>query len=258
MGAAELRILENGKELAREAADFVVWVGEQTIQSAGTFRLALSGGSTPKTLYALLAGTELVKRLDWRRVAVFFGDERCVPPEHADSNFRMANETLIKPLNIPQDRIFRMHGEDEPDQAARRYEESLRKEFATPAPAWPRFDLILLGLGDDGHTASLFPGTPALSEQKRLVVPNQAPQGTKQRLTFTAPLINQARTVVFLVSGKSKAPALKAVLEDRTADSKKFPAKLIQPAKGRLIWFLDHAAAAELTVEKQRVVTHEE
>lgn len=258
MSASELRILENGEELAREAADFVVWTGEQAITSAGTFRLALSGGSTPKALYALLAGTGLVKRLDWRRVAVFFGDERCVPPEHADSNFRMANETLIKPLNIPRDRIFRMHGEDEPDQAARRYEESLRKEFGTPAPAWPRFDLILLGLGDDGHTASLFPGTPALSEQKRLIVQNPAPQGAKQRLTFTAPLINQAQTVVFLVSGKSKAPALKAVLEDRTADSQRFPAKLIHPEKGRLIWFLDHAAAAELTVEQQRVVSHEE
>lgn len=258
MSASELRILENGEELAREAADFVVWAGEQAIQSAGIFRLALSGGSTPKALYALLAGTGLVKRLDWRRAAVFFGDERCVPPEHADSNFRMANETLIKPLNIPQDRIFRMHGEDEPDQAARRYEESLRKEFGAPAPARPRFDLILLGLGDDGHTASLFPGTPALSEQQRLVVPNPAPQGARQRLTFTVPLINQAQTVVFLVSGKSKAPALKAVLEDRTADNTKFPAKLIQPEKGRLIWFLDHAAAAELTVEKQRVVSHEE
>ena len=258
MGAAELRILENGEELAREAADFVVWTGEQAIANAGVFRLALSGGSTPKALYALRAGPGLAQRLDWRRVAVFFGDERCVSPDHADSNFRMANETLIKPLKIPQDRIFRMQGEDEPDHAARRYEDSLRKEFGAPAPAWPRFDLVLLGLGDDGHTASLFPGTPALSEQKRLVVPNQAPQGTKQRLTFTASLINQAHAVVFLVSGKSKAPALKAVLEDRTADSKKFPVKLIQPEKGRLIWFLDHAAAAELTMEQQRVVSHEE
>ncbi|MEK7294755.1 MAG: 6-phosphogluconolactonase [Nitrospirota bacterium] len=256
--ASELRILENGEELAREAADFVVWAGEQAITNDGTFRLALSGGSTPKALYPLLAGPGFATRLDWRRVAVFFGDERCVPPDHADSNFRMANETLIKPLKIPQDRIFRMHGEDEPDQAARRYEESIRKEFGTPAPAWPRFDLILLGLGDDGHTASLFPGTPALSEQKRLVVPNPAPHGAKQRLTFTAPLINQAQTVVFLVSGKSKAPALKAVLEDIDADPKRFSAKLVQPENGRLIWFLDHAAAAELTVEKQRVVTHEE
>jgi 6-phosphogluconolactonase len=258
MSAAELRILENGEELAREAADFVSWTGEQAIASAGTFRLALSGGSTPKALYGLLAEQAMAKRLDWSRAAVFFGDERCVPPDHADSNFRMANETLIKPLKIPQDRVFRMHGEDEPDQAARRYEENLRKEFGVPAPAWPRFDLVLLGLGDDGHTASLFPGTPALSERKRLVVPNQAPQGARQRLTFTAPLINQARAVLFLVSGKSKAPALKAVLEGRTADPGKYPAKLILPEQGRLIWFLDRAAAAELTIEKQRVESHEE
>jgi 6-phosphogluconolactonase len=258
MSASELRILENGEELAREAADFISWTGEQAIASAGTFRLALSGGSTPKALYGLLAGPAMAKRLDWSGAAVFFGDERCVPPDHADSNFRMANETLIKPLKIPQNRVFRMHGEDEPDQEARRYEESLRKEFGVPAPAWPRFDLVLLGLGDDGHTASLFPGTPALSERKRLVVPNPAPQGARQRLTFTAPLINQSRTVVFLVSGRSKAAALKAVLEDRAADSKKYPAKLIRPEQGRLIWFLDRAAAAELAVEKQRVVSHEE
>jgi len=258
MGAAELRILENGDELAREAADFVLWSGEQAVKQAGTFRLALSGGATPKALYALLAGSAMASRLDWRRVALFFGDERCVPPDHADSNFRMANDTLLRPLNIPQDRVFRMRGEAEPEQAARQYEDSLRKEFDVPAPAWPRFDLILLGLGDDGHTASLFPGTPALRERQRLIVPNQAPQGTKQRLTFTAPLINQAHAVVFLVSGRSKAPALKAVLEDRAADPERYPAKLIQPDNGRLIWFLDHAAAAELPVEQQRVISHEE
>jgi 6-phosphogluconolactonase len=257
MGAAELRILENGEELAREAADFVVWAGEQALRSAGAFRLALSGGSTPKALYALLAGPALAGRLDWRRVSVFFGDERCVPPDHADSNFRMANDTLFKPLQLAGERLFRMRGEDEPEKAARRYEDNIRKECNAPAPAWPRFDLILLGLGDDGHTASLFPGTPALGERQRLVVPNQAPQGAKQRITFTVPLINQARAVVFLVSGLSKAPALKAVLEDRAADPRQFPAKLVQPKTGRLIWFLDHAAAAELTIEKQRINSHE-
>jgi len=258
MGAAELRILENGDELAREAADFVVWSGEQAVKSAGTFRLALCGGATPKALYVLLAGSALAGRLDWRRVALFFGDERCVPPDHADSNFRMANDTLLGPLNIPRDRVFRMRGEDEPEQAAGQYEGSLRKEFGVSAPAWPRFDLILLGLGDDGHTASLFPGTPALNERRRLVVPNQSPQGVRQRLTFTVPLINQAHAVVFLVSGMGKARALKAVLEDRTADGSRVPAKLVQPTEGRLIWFLDHAAAAELRVEKQRIVSHEE
>jgi 6-phosphogluconolactonase len=256
--APELRILENSDELAREAADFVLWAGEQAVRQAGAFRLALSGGSTPKALYALLAGPAPAKQLDWRRVALFFGDERCVPPDHADSNFRMADETLIKPLNLPRDRVFRMRGEDEPEKAARQYEDQIRKEFNAPAPASPRFDLVLLGLGDDGHTASLFPGTPALRERGRLVVPNQAPQGAKQRLTFTAPLINQAHAVLFLVSGKGKASALKAVLEDRAADPDRFPAKLVRPEQGRLIWFLDHAAAAELTIEKQRVVSHEE
>lgn len=258
MSASELRILENGDELAREAADFVAWAGEQAVRNAGTFRLALSGGSTPKALYALLAGPDFARRFDWSRAMIFFGDERCVPPDHADSNFRMADETLFKPLKLAGDRIFRMRGEDDSEQAARQYEDGIRKAFGTPAPAWPRFDLILLGLGDDGHTASLFPRTPALGERQRLVVPNQAPQGARQRLTFTVPLINQAHAVVFLVSGRSKAPALKTVLEDRTADSNTCPARLIQPEKGRLIWFLDHAAAAELSVEQQRVITHEE
>lgn len=258
MSASELRILENGEELAREAADFVLWSCEQAVTRAGTFRLALSGGTTPKALYSLLAGSAPAKRLDWRRAALFFGDERCVPPDHADSNFRMANDTLLAPLQIPRERVFRMRGEEEPERAAREYEESIRKEFGVPAPAWPRFDVILLGLGDDGHTASLFPGTQALSERQRLVVPNQAPQGARQRLTFTVPLINQAHAVVFLVSGKGKAPALKSVLEDPAADGSRVPAKLVQPGQGRLIWFLDHAAAAELSIEKQRIVSHEE
>ncbi len=258
MSAAELRILEDGEELAREAADFAVWLGEQAIARHGRFQLALSGGSTPKALYGLLAGPALAKRLDWSRVFFFFGDERCVPPDHADSNFRMANETLLKPLKIAQDRVFRMRGEDEPAQAARHYEDAIRKEFGVAEPAWPSFDLIFLGLGDDGHTASLFPGTQALGEGERLVVPNQAPQGTKQRLTFTAPLINHAQAVVFLISGAGKAPAVRAVLEDRAADPNTFPAKLVRPEQGRLIWFLDHAAAAELIVEKRRIVSHEE
>jgi 6-phosphogluconolactonase len=258
MGAAELRILENGDELACEAADFVVWLGEQALARHGRFRLALSGGSTPKALYGLLAGPTLTKRLDWSRASFFFGDERCVPPDHADSNFRMASETLLKPLRIAQDRVFRMAGDEEPEKAARQYEGTIREEFGVAAPAWPSFDLILLGLGDDGHTASLFPGTQASNERERLVVSSHAPQGVTQRLTFTAPLINHAQTVVFLVSGTSKAPAVRAVLEDHAAAPARFPAKLIRPEPGRLIWFLDHAAAAELSIEKQRIVSHEE
>lgn len=257
MAAAELRILEHGEELAREAAEFVAWIGEQAITSRGAFRIALSGGSTPKALHAQLAANHAT-RLDWSQVCFFFSDERCVAPDHTDSNFRMANETLLVPLKIATSKIFRLHGEDDPAQAARQYEETIRAEFATAAPAWPRFDLILLGLGDDGHTASLFAGTPALHQQQRLVVPTQAPQGPKQRLTFTAPLINQAHTVAFLVSGADKASAVRTVLEDRAANPKTIPAKLITPASGRLVWFMDRAAAAGLTMEQQRVVSNEE
>lgn len=254
MSAPELHILDNSEDVAREAADFFVWLGEQAITSRGAFRVALSGGSTPKALHGQLAGQHAT-RLEWAKVSFFFGDERCVPPDHADSNFRMADETLLKPLKIARSRIFRLCGEDEPDRAARQYEDTLNKEFGGQAP---RFDLILLGLGDDGHTASLFPGTPALSESKRLVVPNQAPQGVKQRLTFTARLINQARVVAFLVCGSGKTPAVRSVLEDHAADPNRFPAKLVRPEQGRLVWFLDRAAAAELAVEQQRVVSNEE
>jgi 6-phosphogluconolactonase len=253
MAAPELHILENSEEVAREAADFFVWIGEQAITARGVFRVALSGGSTPKALHGQLAGHHAT-RLDWSKASFFFGDERCVPPDHADSNFRMANETLLKPLKIAPPQIFRLRGEDDPNKAAHQYEDTLQKEFGGQAP---RFDLIVLGLGDDGHTASLFPGTPALGESARLVVPNQAPQGARQRLTFTARLINQARVVAFLVCGAGKMPAVRSVLDDRAADPKKIPAKFIQP-QGRLVWFLDRAAAAGLAVETQRVVSNEE
>lgn len=256
MSAPRLRVLDSPAELAREAAVEVVELLGAALRERGRARLVLAGGSTPRALYRELAAEPLRSRLDWTRVECFFGDERCVPPDHADSNFRMANEILLAPLKIAPDRVFRMRGEDDPEQAARRYEESIQKEFGTSAA--PRFDLILLGLGDDGHTASLFPGTPALDERRRLVVPNRAPQGATQRITFTASLINQARAVVFLVSGRSKAPALKAVLEDRAADPARFPAKLVRPEEGRLIWFLDRAAAADLTIEQQRINSHEE
>ncbi len=259
----ELRIMDNGEELAREAAELFVWVGQQALASGGRFRVALSGGSTPKSLYAVLRGSAFSSQLDWTAVEFYFSDERCVPPDHPESNFHLAKEGLFEPLRIGPDRVFRMPGEsDDPDRAATQYETLIRERFAVPAPSWPRFDLILLGLGDDAHTASLFPGTPALEESKRLVVTNVAPRGVKARLTLTAPGINQARAVVFMVGGKSKARAVQAVLDDRckdrSVDDRRFPARLIQPVAGRLIWLLDRAAASELTVAKQGIVSHEE
>src|SRR5207249_5318452 len=163
-----------------EAAELFVWLGEQTMAASGRFRVALSGGTTPKGLYAALAGPDFSTKLAWPRVDFYFGDERCVPPDHPDSNFDMANQTLFRPLKIQPEQIFRMSGEDDrPERAALQYEELLRKEFSVLAPARPSFDLVLLGLGEDGHTASLFPGMQAMNERERLVVATTAPQGGK-------------------------------------------------------------------------------
>lgn len=255
----ELHIVASGQELAAEAADLFIWLGNQAIRNEGRFRIALSGGSTPKALHGTLASPELAKQLDWSKVEFFFGDERCVPPDHPESNFCMAEATLFRPLGVTQDRVFRMHGEaQDQEQAARAYEAVLHEQFGTNPPSWPRFDLILLGLGEDGHTASLFPGTEALRERTRLVVPNRSPKGVPQRLTLTAPVVNQARTVVFLVSGSGKASVVKQILEGQETDGNRFPAKLIRPEQGRLIWFLDQAAASELALSKQGFVSHEE
>ncbi len=265
MGAPELRILHDSTELANEAAELFAWLGTQAIEQGGLFRVVLSGGSTPRLLYAALASGTFSGQLDWKRVEFYFGDERCVPPDHPESNFKMAEEAFLGPLKIAPEQIFRMKGEmKEPDEAASQYETLIRERFGVATPAWPSFDLILLGLGEDAHTASLFPDTPALGEQGRLVVANQSPKGVKNRLTLTAAVINQAQAVVFLVSGASKVEAVWSVLEghDRQGlqgtDTARFPARLIRPVKGRLIWLLDQAAAAGLTIAKQGIVSHEE
>jgi 6-phosphogluconolactonase len=258
-GAPEIRIYDDAEDLAREAADLFVWAGSQGIAANGRFRVALSGGSTPKAIHAMLAGPTFAGQVDWGRMEFYFGDERCVPPDHGESNYGMADATLFRPLQINASQVFRMAGEtSDPDQAAKEYESLLRERFGCPAPAWPRFDLVLLGMGDDGHTASLFPGTPALQESRRLVVANRSPRGVPNRLTLTVPAINHAHLVLFLVAGAAKAGAAKRVLEDPRADPTRFPARLIRPDEGRLLWFLDRAAAGELTVAKRQVVSHEE
>ena len=255
----ELHIIENSEEVAAEAADLFVWLGKQAIQTGGRFRVALSGGSTPRALHRALAAPGLARQLDWTKVEFFFGDERCVPPDHPESNYGMADATLFRPLGIAAQQVFRMHGEaKDQNQAAREYEAVLHRQFGTKPPTWPHFDLILLGLGEDGHTASLFPGTEALHERIRLVVPNRSPKGVAPRLTLTIPIVNQAQTVVFLVSGGSKASVVKQVLEGRETDRNRPPAQLIHPEQGRLIWFLDRAAASELALSKQGLVSHEE
>jgi 6-phosphogluconolactonase len=242
----ELRRLTTPQDLFQAAAEEFIHSANEAITQRKRFIVALSGGSTPKGLYTLLAANAS-SSLPWDRMFFFFGDERHVPPDHPESNYRMASETLFSKAPIPPANIFRVPAEN-PDAsaAAEEYEKNMRDFFSSPPGEFPSFDLILLGLGPDGHTASLFPETLALQEKSRLVVANWVDKFKTSRITFTLPLLNAARCVAFLVSGTEKAPALHEVLEGK-APGEKYPAKLVQPSDGKLIWFVDRAAASELS-----------
>lgn len=237
----EIHILPSGQDVADAVAAFVASLAEQRARANGRFAVALSGGSTPRALYRVLASPPYAGRIAWDLWEVFWSDERCVPPDHPDSNYLMSKETLLDQVGIPGDRIHRVQGELVPKVAAAQYEQALRCAFPTKLPV---FDLILLGLGDDGHTASLFPGTDALAEQTRLVVANWVPHLGTYRITFTFPLINAARAVAFLVTDASKAEALRAVLVPHR--EKPRPAGLVRPASGTVHWFLNRCAAAQI------------
>ncbi len=226
------------------AADFIAAQASRAITERGRFTIALSGGGTPRPIYARLAAADYRDRIAWNRVHVFFGDERCVPPDDARSNFRMAREALLDHVALLAENIYRIRGEDDPAQAALAYEQQLQRLFRTWT--FPAFDLILLGMGDNGHTASLFPGTAALRETVRWVVPQYVEVVSTWRVTFTAPLINAARQVAFLVEGAAKAQMLWNVLEGPYQPDV-LPSQLIQPANGQVHWLLDAAAAADLS-----------
>lgn len=247
--APDIRIAHDGPEWAHEAAALVHAVSEEAIASHGRFLMVLSGGSTPKTLYQTLASREWKERFNWSRIFFLFGDERCVPPDHPQSNFAMAQTALFQPLGIPPDHIYRMKGElPDTRTAAQDYEKTLRRLTQCRATDIPRLDLILLGLGEDGHTASLFPGTDALEERTRAITVGTAPTGITSRLTVTLGVLNRAIVVLFLVSGSGKAPIVRAILEPRSETDRAFPSSLVAPTDGRLIWMLDRSAAAQLTV----------
>lgn len=237
----ELHIAPTVEEAARGMAAFIVSLVTQQ-QESGRFTIALSGGSTPRRLYEILGAEPHASRIPWEQWHVFWGDERCVPPDHPESNYRMAREALLDRAPIPQAQVFRMRGENPPHQAAAEYEQSLRKVFPERDPV---FDLILLGIGEDGHTASLFHDTEALNEENRLVVANWVPPLGAHRITFTLPLINAARNVVFLVTEGSKAEAVRQSLESRPGNQI-VPAALVRPTDGSLHWFLTADAAAGL------------
>ena len=245
----DIHIAADGEEWAHTAATLVHTVSEEAIRSHGRFLLALSGGSTPRTLYETLASAEWRGRFNWEHIFFLFGDERCVPPEHPESNFKMAQAALFQPLGIHPDHIYRIAGEHpNAAAAAQQYEESLRRLTHCAASELPKIDLILLGLGEDGHTASLFPGSAALPEQTRAVTVGRAPQGIIERLTMTLGVLNRATVVLFLVAGSSKAGIVRAILEPDRAADRALPAALVAQETGRLVWMLDRSAAARLTI----------
>lgn len=241
--APQVRVLPTQEELFRAAAEVFCEIGAQAIRERGRYTVALSGGSTPRGLHHELAAT-FSSELPWDKVFFFWGDERHVPPDFPESNYRMAKETLLTKLPIPPDHIFRMSGElPDANQAGLIYEQTLR-EFFHPAPAhFPSLDFNLLGMGPDGHTASLFPGTAALQERQRWVVGNWVPQHDTWRITLTYPVINSSQVVMFLVSGEQKADMVRKALNDPSAN---LPCQGVQPVSGALMWFLDQGAGKKL------------
>ena len=238
--------------LSREAASRFQRLAADSIAVVGRFSLALSGGSTPRALYHLLSEQPLREAIDWPRVHLFWSDERFVPADHSDSNFRLAWEAFISKVPIPAANVHAVPTESgDPQAAAARYEETLRRFFASREGEAPRFDLVLLGLGADGHTASLFPGSPALDEHERLVVATHVAKLDAWRLTLTPPVLCGARHIVFLVSGSDKASALREVLEG-PYDPHRLPAQLARPEKGDLTWLVDEAAASLLSAGLKR------
>ena len=241
----ETRVLADGAALARAAAEEVVRIANEAVAARGKFTLALAGGSTPKALYSLLAGdSQLHAAMPWTRTHCFWSDERHVAPDSAESNFRMANETMLAHVPVPHEHIHRVRSEEpHAARAAEEYERTLRTVFG--GEAMPRFDLILLGMGTDGHTASLFPNTSALTEKQHWVMANWVPKLNTWRVTFTAPLINNAANVLFLVAGADKAEPLHSVLKG-VRQPEQYPSQLVQPSAGRLLWLVDVAAGQSL------------
>jgi 6-phosphogluconolactonase len=235
-----LTIHKDKQALAEAAArDFVARVAA-AIEERGRFTVALAGGSTPRTAYELLA-RDHTDEVDWANVHIFYGDERSVPPEHEDSNYRMSKEAMLDHVQVAS--VHRMQGELTPEQAAKSYEEELREFFGDEDP--PVMDLIMLGIGGDGHTASLFPNTPALEVTDRLATENPVEKLNTVRITLTAPTINAARAVTFLVAGEDKSEALQQILEG-DGSPQTYPAKLVQPADGPN-WMIDKEASLRLS-----------
>ncbi|HZO80191.1 MAG TPA: 6-phosphogluconolactonase [Candidatus Binataceae bacterium] len=245
MAEPQLIILDDAQALYVHAAEEIVHFAGEAICTHGEFNLCLSGGSTPAATYELLAERFRLS-VDWKEVQFFWGDERCVPPDDPASNFGMANRTMLSRLGLRPDQVHRIRGERPPEEAARAYEEEIRSCLGLGEGEFPRFNLILLGLGHNVHTASLFPGSPALHERERIAVAVEVDAPQPRRVTLTAPAINNAARVMFLVAGAEKAQAVKNALEG-PRDPDRFPAQLVAPDDGEVIWMLDRDAASMLS-----------
>jgi 6-phosphogluconolactonase len=238
-----VKVFDDGSALATAAAQTIASIADEAVASRGRFTVALSGGGTPRETYMRLAQPPYGDTMPWHRTFVFFSDERCVPHDHPDSNYRMARETLLGKVPIPADQIFPIRCDDgaESDAAAADYARALSDVFGLRRGELPRFDLILLGVGIDGHTGSLFPGSPALKEVFRPVVAvHAAAAAIPERITLTYPVLNSAANVIFLAAGAEKAKVVRSALKEGAL----LPAGMVRPANGRLVWLLDRAAAA--------------
>jgi 6-phosphogluconolactonase len=240
-----IEIYKDGDHLARELAEWITGLIEETLTRKEVFSLVLSGGSTPKKLYHLLASSPFKERIDWKKMYMFWGDERGVPLEDERNNARMAFDTLLDRVAIPKEQIFVMDTSLSPDAAAMQYEEILNEFFGTDVLPAKTFDLVLLGMGDDGHTLSLFPGTPVIHEEKSWVISYYLKAQDMPRITLTKNIVNHANHIVFMISGKDKSHALYEVIEgERNPDL--YPSQVILPTQGELHFFVDESAASEL------------
>ena len=244
-----IAIYPDTETLSQEAAQYIVRVAQEAIASHRRFTIALSGGSTPKKLYALLAEEPYRSQIDWSLVDIFWSDERCVPPSDSESNYLMAQQVLLSKIPIPANQVHRMPA-DQSDRDAASYAYTLEMQQTIGSESVPSFDLIQLGMGPEGHTASLFPGQASLHEQQRLVMPVTVPKPPPPRLTFTPRLLNAASHVLFLVTGAEKQDAVKAVLEGEFQPDE-YPAQIVQPTKGEVTWMLDTSAAGKLQGKAQ-------
>ncbi len=241
----EIEVYSSKTELVSAVAKKIIGIISSAIQENGLCTVALAGGNTPREVYSLLAEDPYKSRINWNKVELFWGDERTVTPDHPGSNFRMVKETLLARIDVPQENVHRMRGEIDPTEAAAEYREILKREFETITPC---FDLVLLGVGDDGHTASIFPRTNAIEENHESVVAVFVPKFSTWRITLTLPVLNAAKNVMFIISGGSKSEIAKRVINGEQT-TKELPVTLVRPKNGTLHWMLDSEAAATSNVE---------